>query len=216
MQYNIITIFPQILDSYYQESIIGRAQKNKKIKINYHDLRKFTTDQRKTVDDTPYGGGPGMILKIEPIVRALNSVKKKKKSKIVLLDPKGKLYNQKIAGQFSQLDQIIFINGYYEGLDARIDQFIDQKISLGNFILSNSELATAMIIDSVTRLLPGVLGNQESLNIESFNDNFVEYPQYTRPEIFKFKGKEYRVPQILLSGNHQKIKEWQNKKSKLI
>lgn len=214
MQYDIITIFPKVLNSYYQESIIGRALQKKKIKINYHNLRNFTIDKHRSVDDAPYGGGPGMILKAEPIIKAIKSIKKKKNSKIILLDPKGKLYSQKLAGKFSQLSQIIFINGYYEGIDARIDNFVDEKISLGSFILSNSELAVAMIIDSITRLINGVLGNSESLKIESFSDNFVEYPQYTRPEIFKFKGKEYKVPRVLLSGNHAEIGKWRDKKIK--
>ncbi|MCD4704600.1 tRNA (guanosine(37)-N1)-methyltransferase TrmD [bacterium] len=225
MQYDIITIFPKILDSYYNESIIGRALKNKKIKINYYDLRDFTDDKRKTVDDTPYGGGPGMILKIEPLVKALQKItngldqsgeKKKKKSKIILLSPHGKTYNQKIAQQFSELDQIIFVNGYYEGVDNRLDNFIDDQISLGNFVLSNSELAVAMIIDSTARLLPGVLGNEESLKTESFTNNFLEYPQYTRPEIFKFKRKKYQVPPVLLSGNHAEIDKWRKDNSEKI
>lgn len=216
MQFNIITIFPDILKSYYQESIIGRAQKNKKIKINYHNLRDFSNDKHKSVDDTPYGGGPGMILKPEPIIKALNSIKRKKRSKVIMLDPKGKIYNHQIATRLAKLDQIIFVNGYYEGIDARVDNFIDEKISLGKFVLSNSELATAMIIDSTTRLLPGVLGNANSLETESFTDHFVEHPQYTKPEEIKIKKKTYKVPQVLLSGHHQKIKEWKKKQSKKI
>ncbi len=217
MQYDIITIFPKVLNSYYQESIIGRALQKKKIKIHYHNLRDFTNDRHRSVDDAPYGGGPGMILKVEPIIKAINSIKRKKNSKIILLDPKGKLYNQKLAGKFSQLNQIIFINGYYEGIDARVDNFIDEKISLGNFVLSNSELAVAMIVDSTARLIKGVLGNAESLKIESFSDNFREYPQYTRPEIFKFKRKKYKVPAVLVSGNHAEIAKWrENEKFKII
>ncbi len=213
MQYDIITIFPELLSSYYQESIIGRALEKKKIKINYHNLRNFTNDKHRSVDDTPYGGGPGMILKAEPIIKAIESIKKKKNFKVILLDPKGKLYNQKLAGKFSKLNQIIFINGYYEGIDARVDKFVDEKISLGSFVLSNSELAVAMIIDSTARLIKGVLGNAESLKIESFTDNFKEYPQYTRPEIFKFKRKKYKVPAVLISGNHAEIEKWRKRKS---
>ncbi|HNZ86762.1 MAG TPA: tRNA (guanosine(37)-N1)-methyltransferase TrmD [bacterium] len=213
MEFNIITIFPKILDSYYKESILGRAQKNKLIKINYINLRDFTNDKHKSVDDSPYSGGAGMILKIEPLVKAIKSIKKKKKGKIILLDPKGKVYNQKIANEFSKLNQIIFVNGYYEGADARIDKFVDEKISLGNFVLTNSELATAMIIDSVSRLIPKVLGNKESLKYES-HDSGLEYPQYTRPEIFKYKNKIYKVPKILLSGNHKEIEIWKKKNLK--
>ena len=213
LQFNIITIFPKILDSYYKESILGRAQKNKLTKINYINLRDFTNDKHKSIDDSPYGGGAGMILKIEPIVRAIKSIKRKKKSKIVLLDPKGKTYNQKLANDFSKLDQIIFVNGYYEGIDSRVDKLVDEKISIGKFILTNSELATAMIIDSVSRLIPKVLGNSESLKYES-HDNGLEYSQYTRPETFKYKNKNYKVPKVLLSGNHKEIGDWRKKNSK--
>lgn len=213
MEFNIITIFPKILDSYYKESILGRAQNNKLIKINYINLRDFTNDKHRSVDDHPYGGGAGMILKIEPIVKAIKSIKRKKKSKIILLDPKGKKYNQKIANDFSKLNQIIFVNGYYEGIDARVDKFIDEKISVGDFILTNGELATATIIDSVTRLIPKVLGNKESLKDES-HDSGLEYPQYTRPKTIKHKNKNYRVPSVLLSGNHKKIENWRKSKTK--
>jgi tRNA (guanine37-N1)-methyltransferase len=213
MQFDIITIFPKILKSYYNESIIGRALNKKKIQIKYHNLRDFTNDKHKSVDDTPYGGGPGMILKAEPIIKALQSIKRQKKSKIIMLDPKGKIYDQKTVTRFSKLNQIIFVNGYYEGIDARIDKFIDEKISMGKFVLSNSELATAMIIDSTTRLLPEVLGNADSLKNESFTDHFIEHPQYTKPEEIKIKNKTYKVPQVLLSGHHAKIKEWQEKNS---
>lgn len=208
MIFDIITIFPEILSSYYSESILGRAQKNKLIKINYINLRNFTNDVRKTVDDTPYGGGAGMILKIEPIAKALKKIKKTKKTKIILLDPKGKTYDQKKAKEFSKLNQIIFVNGYYEGIDARVDNLVDEKVSLGNFVLTNSELAIAIIIDSVSRLIPGVLGNSDSLKDESHNNNSLEYPQYTRPEIFKLKGKKLEVPKVLLSGNHKEIEKW--------
>lgn len=208
MIFDVITIFPNILDSYYSESILGRAIKSGKIKINYINLRDFTSDKRKTVDDCPYGGGAGMILKIEPIVRAIKTIKKSKKTKIILLDPKGTTYNQKIAEEFSKLDKLVLINGYYEGVDSRIENFVDEKISLGNFVLTNSELAGAMIIDSVSRLIPGVLGNEESLKDESHNDDSLEYPQYTRPEIFKYGRKKFEVPSVLLSGNHGEIEKW--------
>ncbi len=210
MIFDVITIFPNILDSYYSESILGRAIKSGKIKINYINLRDFTSDKRKTVDDCPYGGGAGMILKIEPIVRAIKTIKKSKKTKIILLDPKGTTYNQKIAEEFSKLDKLVLINGYYEGVDSRIENFIDEKISLGNFVLTNSELAGAIIIDSVSRLIPGVLGNEESLKDESHNGDCLEYPQYTRPEIFKYGNKKFEVPSVLLSGNHGEIEKWKS------
>lgn len=214
MIFDIITIFPEILDSYYKESILGRAQKNKLIKINYINLRDFTNDKHRSVDDAPYGGGAGMILKVEPIIKAIKSIKKSKKSKIILLDPKGKKYNQATAKKLSKLDKLIFVNGYYEGIDARVDKLVDEKISLGDFVLTNSELATAIIIDSVSRLIPKVLGNCESLKYESHNDG-LEYPQYTRPETIKYKNKNYKVPDVLLSGNHKKIEDWKKKNSKI-
>ena len=214
MQFNIITIFPEILKSYYNESIIGRALGKGVIKIKYHNLRNFSNDKHRSVDDTPYGGGPGMLLKAEPLIKAIKSISRKKKSKVIMLDPKGKTYNQKTAARFSKLDQIIFVNGYYEGIDARVDNFVDEKISIGKFVLSNSELAVATIIDSTTRLLKGVLGNKESLRTESFKDNFVEHPQYTKPDQIRINNKTYKVPKVLLSGNHAKIKEWKKKNSK--
>ncbi len=216
MQFNIITIFPEILKSYYNESIIGRALNKKIIAIKYHNLRDFSNDKHKSVDDNPYGGGPGMVLKAEPLIKAIKSIKRKKKSKVIMLDPKGKIYNQKTAARFSKLNQIIFVNGYYEGIDARVDKFVDEKISMGKFVLSNSELAVATIIDSTTRLLKGVLGNENSLETESFKENFIEHPQYTKPDQIKFNNKIYKVPKILLSGNHAKIKEWREKNSKKI
>lgn len=216
MQFNIITIFPEILKSYYNESIIGRALDKKIIKIKYHNLRDFTNDKHKSVDDAPYGGGPGMVLKAEPLIKAIKKIKKRKKTRVIMLDPKGEIYNQKIALRLSKLKNIIFVNGYYEGIDARVDKFVDEKISMGKFVLSNSELATAIIIDSTTRLLKGVLGNKESLTSESFENNSLEYPQYTKPEEIKINNKKYKVPEILLSGNHAKIKEWKEKNSKKI
>jgi tRNA (guanine37-N1)-methyltransferase len=216
MQFNIITIFPEILKSYYNESIIGRALNNKIINIKYHNLRDFSNDKHKSVDDTPYGGGPGMVLKAEPLIKAIKSIKGRKKARVIMLDPKGKIYNQKTALRLSKLKNIIFVNGYYEGIDARVDKFVNEKISMGKFVLSNSELATAIIIDSTTRLLKGALGNKESLTSESFENNSLEYPQYTKPEEIKVGNKKYKAPKILLSGNHAKIKEWREKNSKRI
>ena len=216
MQFNIITIFPEILKSYYNESIIGRSLNKKIIEIKYHDLRNFTTNKHRSVDDTPYGGGPGMVLKAEPIIKAIKSIKGRKKVRVIMLDPKGKIYDQKTAFRLSKLKNIIFVNGYYEGIDARVDKFVDEKISMGKFILSNSELATAIIIDSTTRLLKGSLGNKNSLISESFENKSLEYPQYTKPEEIKINNKKYKTPKILLSGNHAKIKEWRENNSKKI
>lgn len=219
MKFEILTIFPSIFDSYFNESIIKRAQKEKIIKINIHNIRDNATDKHKTVDDTPYGGGPGMLMKIEPIYKTLKKIKPSKNSKIILFTPTGKKYDQKIAKEFSKLDQIIMINGHYEGIDSRIDAFIDEKISIGDYVLTNGNLPAMILIDSITRLLPGVLGNEESFKQDSFyEDDQTEYPQYTKPEIFKFKKDkktiELKVPEILTSGNHQLIAKWKEDNKK--
>lgn len=221
MKFHIISIFPKILNSYFSESIIKRAQEKKIIKIKNYDLRQWTKDKHRTIDDTPYGGGAGMLMKIEPLYLALKQIKKtikhNNKKKIILLSAAGKTWNQKLAKKFSKLDDIVFICGRYEGVDARIKHFIDEEISIGNYVLTGGELATAVIVDSVTRLLPGVLGNQESLTEESHEeDSVTEYPQYTRPAIFEVENKKYKVPKILQSGNHAQIKAWRNSKKKKI
>jgi len=213
MRYDVITLFPDILTNYFTTSILGRAQEKKIIKITTHDLRAFGHGKRKNVDDAPYGGGPGMILQIEPLYKCLKSIKRVKKSKVILLDPAGKQFNQKMAQRLSKQDQLIFICGRYEGFDARITKFVDEKISLGPFVLSGGELAAAAMIEATARLLPGVLGSAESISYETFSgqeSEVVEHPQYTRPEVFLGS----RVPKILLSGDHQKIKTWREKKRK--
>ncbi|MFH1822150.1 MAG: tRNA (guanosine(37)-N1)-methyltransferase TrmD [Patescibacteria group bacterium] len=219
MIFHLITIFPEIFNSYFSESIIQRAQKNNIIKINAHNLRKWTTDKHKTVDDAPYGGGAGMVMKVEPIYKALHTLKKQKtenrkqyNTKIILLSAKGKPWNQQLAKKYSKLDNIILICGRYEGIDERVKKFVDEEISIGDYILTGGEIPAMIIVDSITRLLPGVLGNKESSKEESHSSpGILEYPQYTRPEIFAADGKKYRVPKILLSGNHKKIEEWRKK-----
>jgi len=219
MKFDIITIFPKIFDSYFNESIIKRAQKRKLIKINIHNLRDFTSDNHKTVDDKPYGGGFGMVLMVEPIKKAVDFINRKfknKKRKIILLSAKGKKFNQRMAQKFSKLDQLIIISGRYEGVDERIAKYIaDEEISIGDYILTGGEIPAMVLIDSITRLIPGTI-TKGSLEEESFteNDKYKEYPHYTRPEKIKIDGKERKVPKILLSGNHKKIKEWQIKNSK--
>ncbi|MCK5416713.1 tRNA (guanosine(37)-N1)-methyltransferase TrmD [Candidatus Parcubacteria bacterium] len=222
LNYNIITIFPKIFDSYFNESIIKRAQNDKLIKINIHNLRDWTSNKHHTVDDTPYGGGAGMLMKIEPLYKSLQDLQNKnsksenkEKSKIVLLSAKGKTWNQKMAKEYSKLDNVTLICGRYEGVDERILNFVDEEISIGDFILTGGEIAAMTIVDSVSRLIPDVLKNQESIISESHSiPGELEYPQYTKPEIFKADGKEYKVPEILLSGNHKKIKEWKKENSK--
>ncbi len=224
MKFNIITIFPGLFDSFLNESLIKRSIDKKLINFNVVNLRDFTKDKHRTVDDTPYGGGAGMVMKIEPIYKALNKIngrkKKSAKRKIILLTPAGKQFNQKMAEKFSKLDEITFVCGRYEGIDSRIDSFIDERISIGPYVLNGGEVATQAIIESTFRLIPGVVGNMESIREESFSfkkDGKLvteEYPNYTRPEVFNVGDKKYKVPKVLLSGDHKKIKEWREKKSK--
>lgn len=215
MQYNILTLFPKIFDSYINESILGRAQKSKKIKIKVHDIRKNAIDKHNTVDDKPYGGGPGMVMMVEPIYKTLKKIKRKKNSKVVLLSAKGKTWTQQKAQQYKNLDQLILICGHYEGVDERVKNFIDEEISIGDYVLTGGELGAMVLIDSTARLIPGVLGKEASLKEESHSTKgYLEYPQYTRPENFKVEKKEYQVPEILLSGHHAKIDEWRKKQSK--
>lgn len=212
MKFDIITIFPALFDSFKQESLIKKAQDKKLITIVTHDLREYTSDIRKTVDDKPYGGGAGMVLKIEPLVRAIKAVKKSKKSRIILLSPAGKQFTQKKAETYSKkYTQIIFICGRYEGVDARIKKYSDEELSLGPYVLNGGEVATMAVIEAVSRLIPGVIGNEESLKEESFSSQqTLEYPQYTRPE--NYQGQ--KVPRVLLGGNHAKIALWRKKHTK--
>ncbi len=218
MTFKILSIFPNIFSSYIKESIIKRAILKKQIKVETINIRDFSKDKHKKVDDSPYGGGPGMLMKIEPLylaLKSLNKEKAKKKRKIILLSASGKKWNQKLAKKYSKLNELILICGRYEGVDNRIKHFIDEEISIGDYVLTGGELPALIIVDSVTRLLPGVLGNKESFIEESHTkDGILEYPQYTRPEIFKANNKNYKVPKILLSGNHQEVDNWRNKKRK--
>ncbi|MEK7120181.1 MAG: tRNA (guanosine(37)-N1)-methyltransferase TrmD [Patescibacteria group bacterium] len=216
LRFDIITIFPKAFDSYLNESIIKRAQKQKNIEVRIHNLRDFTNDRHKTVDDRPFGGGAGMVLKIEPIYKALKKIcLKNKKSAVVLLSAKGKLFTQQKAREFSKLEQIILICGHYEGVDERVAKYLaDEEISIGQYVLTGGELPALTILDATTRLLPGVI-KEKSLEEESFSKtNQIEYPQYTRPEKFKVGKKNICVPKVLLSGNHKNIQEWHKKHQK--
>lgn len=227
MRFDFITIFPHILDSYINESIIKIARKKKLVDFKFHNLRDYTKNKHKTIDDSPYGGGPGMVMMVEPIYKAIKkissldkNVRRKKREKIILLTPTGKTFNQMAAKRLAKEKRLIFICGRYEGVDARVEKFVDEKISIGDYVLSGGELPAMVITEAVTRLIPGVLGKYESTKEESFTDEItLEYPQYTRPEIFftqdgsTFSGKLI-VPKILLSGNHKKIAEWKKSKQK--
>lgn len=228
MQFNIITIFPNIFDSYFSESIIKRALNKKLINIEIHDLRKFTKDKHKTVDDKPYGGGAGMVLMAEPIIKAIKSIMSKvhnvknQKSKIILLSAKGKKWDQGMAKKYSKLDNIILICGRYEGVDERVKKLAAptvrrgeiEEVSVGDYVLTGGEIPAMIITDSITRLLPGVLGNNESAVNESHSiAGVLEHPHYTRPEVLTVNNKNYKAPKILLSGDHRKIEEWRKKNS---
>jgi len=209
MIFEIVTLFPELIDVYAKNGIIGRAVENKLFEIKYVYLRDYSEDKHKKVDDYPYGGGPGMLLRPEPMFRALDAIKKHN-SYIVYLSPKGSLFSQKKAIELSEKEHIIFIPGHYEGIDQRIiDKYVDEEISVGDYVLTNGELPALMIIDAVGRLLPGVLGSDDSTIEESHSGNLLEYPQYTRPE--SYMG--LNVPEILLSGHHKNIEEWRLFKS---
>jgi tRNA (guanine37-N1)-methyltransferase len=217
--FNIITIFPDIFDSYFSESLIKRALDKDLIKIGVHNLRKWTRDRHKTVDDRPFGGGLGMVMKVEPIYKAVKELKKKNKgkNKVILFSPRGKKFTQKMAYQFSKLDNLIMICGRYEGVDERVEKYLaDESISIGDYVLMGGELPAMVVIETVARLIPGVLGKTQLLKERiTKKQGFIEYPQYTRPEIFSAdKKKKWRVPKVLLSGHHKKIQDWHKKYGK--
>jgi tRNA (guanine37-N1)-methyltransferase len=219
MTFHIITIFPRIFDSYFDESIIKRAQDAGVVRMKTYDLRDWTTDKHRTVDDTPYGGGAGMVMKVEPLYKAVSGIKyqvsrenKDAIIKTVLLSAKGKKWNQSTAKEYakSNYTDLILVCGRYEGVDERILNYIDEEISIGDYVLTGGELGAMVMIDSITRLLPGALGNETSAEEESHTEpGILEYPHYTRPEVFTDdQGREHKVPDILLSGNHAEIEKW--------
>ena len=211
MKISIITLFPKMISGFFEESIVKRAVEKNLVEIEIINLRDFAIDDYGTVDDRPYGGGVGMILRVDVIHKAISKIKNRK-SKIVLTSPKGKVFDQKKAQEYSKLDHLIIISGHYEDVDARVQDFVDEEISMGDFILTGGEIPASAIVDSVVRLIPGVLKKEQATISESFNINgkkILEYPQYTRPE--EFMGK--KVPEVLLNGDHKKIEEWKEEKA---
>ncbi len=209
MKFDIITLFPELVQVYTGNGIINRAIDNNLFQLNYINLRDFSKDKHKKVDDYPYGGGPGMLLKPEPMFKALDAIKKDN-SYIIYLSPKGNLFTQKKAAELSSKEHIVLIAGHYEGIDQRIiDKYVDEEISMGDYVLTSGELPALMIVDAIGRLIPGVLGSDESSVDESHSKDLLEYPQYTRPE--SYMGMD--VPEILLSGHHKNIEEWRRYKS---
>lgn len=208
MKYDVITLFPQIIQDYCSMSIMKRAIENDVITVNTTNPRDFTQDKHKRVDDTPYGGGAGMVLKCEPIFRAHKNIKQKQKTKSILLTPQGETFSHQKAIELSEQEQLIFICGHYEGFDERIRTELEvEEISLGDFVLTGGELGALCIMDSVTRQLEGALGKIESAHYDSFSEGLLEYPQYTKP--YDFEG--HKVPDILLSGNHPEVAKWRRK-----
>lgn len=207
MTFHIITLFPEIFDSVFSKSIIGRAIGKKLIKVSFLNPRDFATDKHKTVDDKPYGGGKGMVIRADILVKTMESIRPKPYT--ILLSASGKKYNQKKSQILAKKTSLAIICGHYEGIDARVEKFVDKVVSIGDFVLTGGEIAAMAIVDSVTRLIPGTI-HPDSPKNESFTDNLLEYPQYTRPE--DFRG--FKVPQVLLSGNHKDIEKWRYEAAK--
>lgn len=210
MKISILTLFPTMIEGFFKESIVKRAIEKKLVEIEIVNIRDFATDSYGSVDDRPYGGGAGMIMRVDVLYRALQKIKSPK-AKIVLTSPKGKLFKQAKAQEYSKLKNLIIIAGHYEGVDERVRDYVDEEISLGDFILTGGEIASSAIVDSVVRLIPGVLKKKEATSFESFSgrEKILEYPQYTRPEVFQGK----KVPTVLLSGDHKEIENWRKKKA---
>ena len=216
---DILTLFPEMFPGYLSSSILGRAQSKKLLDVRVHQLRDWTHDKRRTVDDNPFGGGPGMVMKVEPFDEALKGLKvksrkskaKRSKTRVILTSAKGKIFTQADAKRLAKCDRLVFLCGRYEGVDERVAlKLADEELSIGKYVLTGGELPALVMLDAVTRLRPGVLGKEASLAEESWSDGeTAEYPQYTRPEAYR----GWKVPPVLLSGDHAKIAEWRKSKS---
>ena len=208
MQFDVLTLFPEMFEP-VKQSIVGRAEEKGLIRINLINIRDFSKDKHKKVDDTPYGGGAGMVMRPDVVYDAYSSIKNKENAKMIYLSPQGNVLNQKKVVELSKQEHIILLCGHYEGIDQRvIDEIVDEEISIGDYVLTGGELPAMVLIDSVSRYVEGVLA-EKSTKEESFSENLLEYPQYTRPE--EFRGK--KVPEVLVSGHHQNIHKWRKEKS---
>jgi tRNA (guanine37-N1)-methyltransferase len=208
--FDIISIFPEIFESHFRESILKRAQAQGLLNINVHNLRDYTLNKHRKTDDYPFGGGVGLIMNIDPIVRAIEAVKKTRQStRSILLSPGGKPFNQKIAWELSKEENLIFVCGRYEGVDERVLNFVDDAISIGDYVMAGGEVPAMVLVEAISRLIPGVVGDGCSIVEESFEDNKLEYPQYTKPR--EFRG--LKVPDVLFSGHHKNIQDWQLKQA---
>lgn len=208
MKIDVITAFGDMVDQTLNQSIVGRARQAGIIKLGTLSPREFTADKHKTIDDRPYGGGPGMLMKAEPLYQAINKLRKKS-SFVILTSPRGQVFNQELAKKLAKKRHLIFVCGHYEGIDARIYPEVDLEVSLGDFILTGGELAACVMIDTITRLQKGTFKKADVTSSESFEGNLLEAPQYTRPEVWRGK----RVPQVLLNGNHKEIEAWKHEQS---
>ena len=214
MDFHVLTIFPEMFESPFSSGLISKASVKGLIKINCHDIRKYSTDRHKSVDDYPFGGGPGMVLKPEPIFSAVEDLQSSNEignnSRIIVMSPQGRMFDKNIARELTRYDELVLICGRYEGIDDRVIQNLaDEELSIGNYILNGWELAAMVVIDSVSRLLPGVVGSEQSILEDSLAEDLLKYPQYTRPR--SFRG--FEVPEVLLSGNHKIIEKWRKDKS---
>lgn len=209
MKITILSLFPEIFNGFFSESIIKRAIQEEIVMVSVINFREFSLNKHKQVDDSAYGGGPGMVLSVEPIYRALTSIPGYKEATKILLTPQGVPYSQKEANELSSTNHLILICGHYEGFDERVRTLVDKEISIGDYVLTGGEIPAMVICDSVIRLLPGALGKEESYQQDSFYEGLLEYPQYTRP--YEFQGM--RVPDVLISGNHQEIEKWRKEES---
>ncbi|XMB72767.1 tRNA (guanosine(37)-N1)-methyltransferase TrmD [Mycoplasmatota bacterium WC30] len=210
MKITVLSLFPEMFPAILDNSIIKRAKANNLIEFEIINFRDFSTNKHRTVDDTPYGGGAGMVLAVEPIYNALKSIKDSDKALKILLSPQGKTYHQSFAKELVLKEHLILICGHYEGFDERVREFVDIELSIGDYVLTGGEIAALTVIDSVVRLIPGVLGSKESYEKDSFYEDSLDYPQYTKPR--EFIG--LKVPDVLLSGNHQEIAKWREEMKK--
>ena len=211
MRFDILSIFPEMFESFFGCSLLKRAQDRGLIRIEAHDIRAGATDRHRMTDDYPYGGGAGMVMKVEPIARVLESIGARPGECLrVLLTPQGETFSQAIAGELARAGRVVLICGHYEGVDERVrENLVDRELSIGDYILTGGEAAAMVIVDAVARLVPGVLGNEESARHESFAGGLLESPQYTRPE--EFRG--WKVPEVLLSGHHREIEAWRRREA---
>ena len=210
LRFDILTLFPGLCAGAFTESILGKAQENRLIEVRCLNIRDWATGKHRLTDEPPYGGGPGMVMKPDPIFAAVEAIRGER-SRVILMSPGGRRFDQKIAAELATEEHLIFICGHYEGIDHRVaEHLVDEELSMGDFVLTNGAIAAAAVVDAVARLIPGVLGDSASASNDSFSNGLLEYPQYTRPSEFR----SWRVPEILLSGNHRAIDEWRLEQAK--